>query len=86
MTSNLMLILHVFCVLEAAVSRWKDVARHKYAWQSTRRDNSSLAEFAVDGNAVTCSYTENEQRAHWTVHFNQTQIISQLRINTSEYS
>jgi len=68
------------------MSRWKDVARHKYTSQTTVRDNSSLSQFAVDDSLRTCSQTEEGRSAqHWTVHFNQTQIISQLRINTSEY-
>jgi len=76
-----------FCVFAAAtVSRWKDVAHHKSTSQTTVRDNSSLPQFAVDDSPTTCSQTEEGQRAQqWTVHFNQTQIISQLRINTSEY-
>ena len=44
-----------------------------------------MAEFAVDDNAATCSQTDNERDAQWTVYFNQTQIISQLHINTSQY-
>jgi len=69
---------------EAAVSRWKDVARSKHASQSTQKDNGSLPEFAVDGSAATCSQTENQKNSQWTVQFNRTQIISQLQINTSQ--
>ena len=81
MTSHPVFIRH--CLAEAAVSRWRDVARFKHASQTSQRDNNSLAEFAVDDSVTTCSHTERTRNAEWTVHFNQTQVISQLRINTS---
>jgi len=81
MTSRL---IWCWCFAEAAVSKWKDVALYKNTSQSTQKDNSSLAEFAVDNNLTTCSRTTNQRNAQWTVHFNQTRVISQLRINTSE--
>jgi len=69
---------------EAADNKWRNVAQFKYASQSSQKDNSSLAEFAVDNRTGTCSQTENLRNSHWTVNFNQTHVISQLRINTSE--
>lgn len=77
----------MFCGFAAAtVSRWKDVAWHKYTSQTTVKDNNSLPQFAVDDSPATCSQTEEKRSAQqWTVYFNQTQTISQLRINTSKY-
>jgi len=61
------------------------VARHRSATQSSRRDNNSLARFSVDGNNATCSQTKvNLKNSYWTIYFNKTRVISQLRINTSK--